>query len=142
MGVTEDARTKAQANVSEAEAEVKKLEAQLATAKAKAKVTDAGGSVIEALTKAPIIKENTDFIRQHTEANSAEAKAEVDRIEADLVKAQSRLKWANRMLNAVESVNDKMNEFLEYDGDVDYDNDDLPDRIGSSQPESPNPSDS
>ena len=46
------------------------------------------------------------------------------------------------MLNAVESVNDKMNEFLEYDGDVDYDNDDLPDRIGSSQPESPNPSDS
>lgn len=113
VGTLENARAKAQASVSEAQAEVKRLEADLAAAEAKASLAKAGDSAVDLLTSAPVIRENTEFLRRRTEADSASAAAEVDRIQAELTTARSRLKWAQRSHDALEAVSNKVSAFLE-----------------------------
>ena len=97
VGVTQNAKSKAQAAVSEADAQVKKLESQLASAESKAKMTNTGDSIVDKITSAPLVKENTEFLRRKTGANSAEAKAQVDRISATTSRASSwiRAKWSS-----------------------------------------------
>jgi hypothetical protein len=117
MGVTENARAKAQAAVSEAQADVKELEAQLSSAQSKAKMVDASDSVVEKLTSPPMIKENTEFLRKRTEANVADAKATVDRTTAELSSANSRLKWAERALNAIDGITQTVSDLVDGEQD-------------------------
>ncbi|MDZ7577964.1 MAG: hypothetical protein U0904_07315 [Candidatus Nanopelagicales bacterium] len=113
MGTLEMARAKAQASLSQATADVKKLEADLSAAQAKASIVKAGETTLGVLTSAPVIRQGTEFLRRRTEADSAAASAEVDRITADLNAAQNRLKWAQRTSDALEAVSTKVSDLID-----------------------------
>jgi multidrug resistance efflux pump len=100
------ARSKAQAKVSEYEAEVSALEAQLADAQSELDGTKTASGLLDAVKDAPVIGGLTDRLRRNTGADQASAKATVDRIQAELTKAQTQLDWARKAQNAVDSVTD------------------------------------
>ena len=106
-------RAKAQAAYSEADAEVKRLEAELSSAQSKAKWIGRGDEAVEKITDLPVVRENTEFLRARTDAEVAAAKAEVDRIEAELATANTRLKWARRALAAVDGINETVEDIAE-----------------------------
>lgn len=104
----DNTRAKALASVSEAEAEVKRLEAELSSAQTKAKLVEAGDAAVDKITSIPVVKDNTEFLRKKTEAEKASAQAEINRIESELATARTKLKWAQRGLDTVDSVNESV----------------------------------
>lgn len=109
----DNTRSRAQAAVSEADADVKRLESELSSAQTKLRLIEAGDSAVDKITSVPVIKDNTDFLRKRTESELASARADVDRIEADLASARSKLKWALKAQKAVDSVGDSMQDMKE-----------------------------
>lgn len=113
MSVGKSTRSKAQAAVSEAQADVKRLEAQLSSDEARLRRAEAGDSMVDTVTNVPLVKESTEFLRQRSEANVADARAKVDRTTSELITARNGLKWAQRGLNAVDSVTGVVSELIE-----------------------------
>lgn len=102
----DNTRAKALAAVSEADADVKRLEAELSSAQTKLKVMQTSDSAVDKITNIPVVKDNTEFLRKKTEAEVAAAQAEVDRVESELATARTKLKWSQRALSTVDTVND------------------------------------
>ncbi len=100
------ARSKAQAKVSEYEAQVSALKAQLADAQDELDGSKAAGGLLDSIKDAPVIGGLTDRLRRTTGVDQATAKADVDRIQAELTKAQTQLDWARKAQDAVETVTD------------------------------------
>lgn len=106
MGMSDMARRKAQAKVSEYEAQVTVLKAQLADAQDELDGSTAAGGLLDSIKDAPVIGGLTDRLRRNTGVDQATAKANVDRIQAELTKAQTQLDWARKAQDAVETVTD------------------------------------
>lgn len=106
MGMSDIARSKAQAKVSEYEAEVRALEAQLADAQSDLDGTKTASGLLDSVKDTPVIGGLTDRMRRNAGADQASLKATVDRIQAELTKAQTQLDWARKAQNAVDSVTD------------------------------------
>lgn len=102
----DNTRAKALAAVSEADADVKRLEAELSSAQTKLKLMQTSDSAVDKITNIPVVKDNTEFLRKKTEAEVAAAQAEVDRVESELATARTKLKWSQRALSTVDTVND------------------------------------
>lgn len=119
MVVGRSTRSKAQAAVSEAQADVKRLEAQLNSDQARLKRARTGDSLVDTVTNVPLVKEPTGFLRQRSEANVAEAKAKVDRTTSELLAARNGLKWAQRGLNAIDSVTGTVSDLFEVEEGAD-----------------------
>lgn len=111
--------------MSKAQADVKELEAALSAAQTKESLVKAGDATVGALTSAPIVREGTEFLRRRTGADAASATADVDRITADLITAQNRLKWAQRTADALDTVSSKVSDFLDAIDDA-MDTDEAP----------------
>ena len=99
--------------MSEARADVKRLEAQLSSDQSRLKRAETGDSMVDTVTSVPLVKESTEFLRQKSEANVADAQARVDRTTSELITARNGLKWAQRGLSAVDSVTGAVSELIE-----------------------------
>lgn len=104
MGISDLARDKAQAKVSEAQAAVTTLTAKLQQAQADLAATEAAGDLWESVQDTPVVGSLTSGMRSSATVNQAEAQAEVDRLQAELTAAQNKLDWAKKAQSAVESV--------------------------------------
>ena len=104
MGISDLARDKAQAKVSEAQAAVTSLTARLQQAQADLAATEAAGDLWESVQDTPVVGSLTSGMRSSATVNQAEAQAEVDRLQAELTAAQNKLDWAKKAQSAVESV--------------------------------------
>lgn len=127
----ENTRAKALAAVSEAEADCKRLEAELSSTRTKHKLIVAGDQVVDKVTGIPVVKENTEFLRKHTDAQVADSQADIDELEADLATARTKLRWAQRALNAVDNVNETMADIADATADA------LDDAAAGSMPDAP-----
>lgn len=113
MTVGRSTRSRAQAAVSEALADVKRLEAQLSSDQARLQRAETGDSMLDTVTSIPLVKGSTEFLRQKSEANVADARARSDRTTSELLTARNGLKWAQRGLKAIESVTGAVSELME-----------------------------
>lgn len=113
----DNTRSRAVAAVSDAEAEVKRLESELSTARTKHKLIVAGDQAVDRVTSLPVVKDSTEFLRKRSEAGVAESQADIDGIEAELATARTKLRWAQRALNAVDNVNEAMDDIAEATAD-------------------------
>ncbi len=98
--------------MSEAQADVKRLEAQLSSDQARLRRAQSGDSIVDKVTSVPGVKESTEFLRQKSEANVADAQAKVDRTTSELISARNGLKWAQRGLNTVDNVTGVVSDMI------------------------------
>ncbi|MCB0914490.1 MAG: hypothetical protein H6525_09875 [Actinobacteria bacterium] len=110
MGMSDMAKSKAQAKVSEYEAEVATLESQLADAQEELEGSTAAGGLLDKVKDTPVLGDLTSGLRRGTGVDQATAKAEVDRIQSELDKARTQLEWARKAQDAVESVTDAVDD--------------------------------
>lgn len=99
--------------MSEAQADVKRLEAQLSSDQTRLKRAETGDSMVDKVTNVPMVKDPTEFLRQKSEANVADAQAKVDRTTSELISARNALKWAQRGLNTVDSVTGAVSDLMD-----------------------------
>ncbi len=88
---------------------------------ARLKRAQSGDSIVEKVTSVQVIKDSTEFLRQKSEANVADAQAKVDRTTSELISARNGLKWAQRGLNTVDNVTGVVSDIMappEYDAVV------------------------
>jgi hypothetical protein len=104
VGFTETARAKAQAAVSKAEADVAQVRADLNRARANYEGSSAAGGVLDSLKGVAVVGSLTSGLRDDSAADQAKAKAEVDRLTAELRSAESRLDRALKAQAALRSV--------------------------------------
>ena len=104
MGFTDTARAKAQAAVSQAEADVAQKRAELSRAKASLEGSSAAGGVLDSLKGVAVVGSLTSGLRDESAADQARAKAEVDRLDAELKSAESKLDRARKAQAALQSV--------------------------------------
>lgn len=108
--VLDNTKSQAKAAVSEAHAEVKRLESDLSTAHLKLKLVTTGDKAVDTVTSVPGVQDQTEFLRQKTDAQVAAAQAEVDRVQAELDQARSKLKWAESTQRGVHTVADTIDD--------------------------------
>lgn len=104
MGITETARAKAQAAVSEAEADVTELRSELARAQRLAEGTSAAGDMLDTVKETPLVGSLTAGMRDQTGVDEANAKADVDRLTAELRSAETKLELAKKAQAAIVAV--------------------------------------
>ncbi len=104
------AKSKAQAKVSQYEAEVTALEAQLADAQEELDGSTAAGGLLDTVKDVPVLGDLTGRLRRGTGVDQATAQANVDRIQSELDKARTQLVWARKAQDAVESVTDAVDD--------------------------------
>lgn len=104
VGFTDTARAKAQAAVSKAEADVASVRAELNRAKASLEGTTATGGVLDSLKDVAVVGSLTSGLRDESAVDQAKAKAEVDRLTAELKTAESSLDRALKAQAALHSV--------------------------------------
>lgn len=104
MGFVDAAHAKAQAQVSDAQADVAELEAQLDKAKSQLKMASKAGGALDAVSETPVVGSLTSGMRGHAGVEQAKAKAEADRIQADLASARTRLDMALKAQRALRAV--------------------------------------
>jgi len=113
--VLDNSKSKTKAAASQADAEVKRLESELSTATTRLRLVRAGDAAIDKLTNVPVstIKDNTEFLRKKTESELAAAQATVDKLQAELDAANSKLKWARSADRSVNAVSDTLADIKE-----------------------------
>ncbi len=104
----EETAAKAKKKVASWYAESKKLEAELTGAKAKLKALQASDKLVDKIGELPVIGDYTEFIQDQMDAYVAEAQSDVASLENDLLLANSKLKTAQTAKDAVDGVNDAM----------------------------------
>lgn len=104
MGITDAARDKAHAKVSELEAEVTALKAQLADAQDQLEVSQGAGGLLESVKETPIVGSLTEGMRRDSGVDQATAQATVDKVQAELSSAQTKLDWAKKAEDALGAV--------------------------------------
>ncbi len=106
----EETKSKAKAKVASWYAETRKLEAELTGNKAKLKALQASDKLVDKIGDLPLIGEHTEFIQQQMDAYVAEAQADVDNTEAELLVVRSKLETAKAAKDAVDSVSDTVDD--------------------------------
>jgi archaellum component FlaC len=104
------AKSKAKSKAAEWFAETKKLEAELTGAKAKLKALQVSDAVVDKVGDLPVVGEHTDWVQQQMDAFVADAEADVQRLEAELLIAKGKLKTAQKAKSAVDAVSDTVED--------------------------------
>ncbi len=104
VGITDTALAKAQAAVSRAEADVAEIQAQLNRAKASLEGSSTAGGVLDSLKDVAVVGSLTASLRDESTVDQAKARAEVDRLTAELRTAESKLDRARKAQSALRSV--------------------------------------
>jgi hypothetical protein len=104
MGITDTARAKARASVSQAQAEVADLTAQLAAARRAVDGSQAAGDVLDSVRDTPLVGQLTAGMRDKAGVDQAKAIADVDRLTAELSSAQGKLDLAKKAEAAILAV--------------------------------------
>ena len=104
MGITETARAQAQAKVSKAEADVAEIQSQLNRAKASFEGSAAAGGALDSVKGVAFLGSLTAGMRDQSEVDQAQGRAELDRLTADLKSAETRLDYARKAQSALLAV--------------------------------------
>jgi outer membrane protein TolC len=104
MGITATARAQAQARVSKAEAEVAAVQAQINRAQASLESSAAAGGVLDSIKGVAVVGPLTAGMRDKSDVEQAEARAELDRLAAELSSAETRLDLARKAQAALLAV--------------------------------------
>jgi hypothetical protein len=104
MGITDTARAKAIAAVSEAQAEVTELTAELERAKRQVEDQEAAGEALDSVRDTPLVGTLTAGMRDQTVVDQARSKADVDRLTAELSSATDKLNLATKAQAAIVAV--------------------------------------
>lgn len=115
----DETRSKLKATTSEWFAEEKKLQAQLTAAQAKLALMLASDTVVDSITT-PVepIADRTEFAREFTASQVAQAQADVDRIEADSGAAKMKTAASRKAKKAADSVGEATENAGESIGDA------------------------
>ncbi|MFM2438652.1 MAG: hypothetical protein RLZ55_1475 [Actinomycetota bacterium] len=106
MTISDAARDKAQASVSQYEAEVATLTNELKQAEAQLQATGDAGDLLDKIKDTPVIGSLLGGARDDATVSEAQLQANVDKLKADLSEAQTKLDWARKAQGAVEAVTD------------------------------------
>ena len=104
------AKSKAKSKAAEWFAESKRLEAELTGAKAKLKALQASDAVVDKIGDLPVVGGYTEWVQQQMDAFVADAEADVQRVEAELLIARGKLKTAQKAKDAVDAVSETMED--------------------------------
>jgi hypothetical protein len=104
MGITDAARDKARAKVSELEAEVTALKADLADAQDQLTASQATGDLLDSVKQTPVVGGLTEGMRRDSGVDQATAQANVDALKSKLSAAQTKLDWAKKAEDALGTV--------------------------------------
>ena len=104
MGITDTARAKAKAAVSEAQAEVTELTAELELAKRQVADQEAAAAALDSVRDTPVVGTLTAGMRDQSVVDQAHGKADVDRLTAELSSATDKLNLAKKAQAAIVAV--------------------------------------
>lgn len=104
MGITDAARDKAHAKVSELEAQVTALKADLADAQDQLTASQAAGDLLDSVKQTPVVGGLTEGMRRDSGVDQATAQATVDKLTAELSSAETKLDWAKKAEDALGAV--------------------------------------
>lgn len=106
MGISDTAKDKAQALVSQYQAQVATLQNKLKQAQAQLAATGDAGDLLDKVKNAPVIGGLFGGASDDASVSEAQLQADVDRLQAELSEAQTKLDWAKKAQGAVNAVTD------------------------------------
>lgn len=104
MGMTDAARDKARAKVSELEAQVVALKADLADAQDQLSASKKAGGLLDSVKQTPVVGSMTKRLLRDSGVDQATAQAQVDKVRAQLTAAETKLDWAKKAEDALGTV--------------------------------------
>jgi hypothetical protein len=104
MAISDTARAKARAAVSDAQADVASLSAQLNAAKRALGGSDTASDLLDSVSDVNVVGSLTSGLRDNAQADRAKRQADVDRLTAQLESAKNKLARAQKAESALLSV--------------------------------------